>query len=167
MKRSLLILLILALLPISVGAVDLMVSGRYVPDTKEGGLEVQAIGGIPIKGAIADHFFLVGGISADDKALDGYEGLIGFRFLNETSRFNVGLVGGIAADILNMVSGEKAVKKTYGMATGGAFITARFSDGITGLIGWEYFDPMDKENAASNRHEFGLGIVVTGLFESD
>lgn len=168
MKRNiLLILAVLLMLPFGVQAVDIMASARFVPDTKEGGLEIQAITGVPIKGSFADHFFLVGGIAADANDVDGYEGLLGVRMLESGSRFNFGLYGGIAADILNLVSGEKAVKKTYGMAAGGAFLTIGFSEKLSGVVGWEYFDPMDKENLAQKRHEFGIGLIATGIFDTD
>lgn len=171
MKRIMLFfciaVLAFCLYPNPAGAVDLMFSGRYVPDTKEGGLEIQAITGVPIKGSFADHFFLVGGASIDDKNFDGYEGLLGVRFLNQKSRFNFGIIGGMAADILNFASGEEAVKKTYGMAAGGAFLTFGFSEKLSGIVGWEYFDPLDKENLAQKRHEFGVGLIATGIFETD
>lgn len=171
MKRNMILfciaVLAICLYPNPAGAVDIMASGRYVPDTKEGGVEIQLITGVPIKGSFADHFFVVGGVAADGNDVDGYEGLLGVRILNKESRFNFGVVGGLAADILNLVNGEEAVKKTYGMATGGAFLTIGFSEKLSGVVGWEYFDPMDKENLAQKRHEFGVGLIARGIFDTD
>lgn len=152
------------LYPNPAGAVDIMASGRFVPDTKEGGAEFQVIGGIPLKGTFADHFFMVGGLSGDNESLDGYEGLLGVRILAKESRFNGGFLGGAAAQILNLVSGEKADVATYGMATGGAFLSGRFSEKLSGVIGWQYFKPMEKDTAAETRHEFGVGLIFAGIF---
>ncbi len=170
MKRFMFLIVVLAFCLYSnpAGAVDIMASGRYVPDTKEGGAEFQVIGDLPgFKGGFADHFFVVGGLSGDNESLDGYEGLLGVRFFTKESRFNIGTFGGLAAQILNLVSDEKADMATYGMATGGAFLSGRFSDNLTGVVGWQYFKPMEKDTAAETRHEFGVGLIFAGLFGTD
>ena len=107
MKRNMLIVLtILLLLPfaVKVQAVDLMFTGRYDFNAKEGGGEIQVLTGIPLKGSFADHFFLAGGVAVDDKSMDGYEGLLGFRFRDEEAAFNFGLVGGPAAAVLDLIN---------------------------------------------------------------